>query len=234
MLRKEAVEAGTLDLIKKMMADNRFQDFNLVGGTALALMIGHRKSIDIDLFSTKDFNSLEIAEYLTSTYNAISIQSIKNGVFCFVNNIKIDVLSHQYPLVGDVVTDESIRMISLQDIAAMKLNAIYDNGTRPKDFVDIFALLENFTLDQMLQACHQKYPDINIPVAKNALVYFEDVQLLTPVDFIGPDVKWSDITERLKNAHANPHLSFGLSETTKKVMKKTQSHEKKKNGGRKL
>ena len=107
MLRKEAVEAGTLDLIKKMMADNRFQDFNLVGGTALALMIGHRKSIDIDLFSTKDFNSHEIAEYLTSTYNAISVH-------------------------------------------------------------------------------------------------------LEPIDYIGPDVKWSDITEKLKNAHANPHLNFGL------------------------
>ena len=49
MLRKETVEEGTLDLIKKLMADDVFSDFNLVGGTALSLMIGHRKSIDIDL-----------------------------------------------------------------------------------------------------------------------------------------------------------------------------------------
>lgn len=234
MLRKEAVEAGTLDLIKKMMADTTFQDFNLVGGTALALMIGHRKSIDIDLFTTKDFTSQEIADHLTSTYTAVNVQSIKNGVFCFIDNIKIDVLAHQYPLVGNIVTDEGIRMISLQDIAAMKLNAIYDNGTRPKDFVDIYALLENFTLDDMLQACHQKYPDINILMVKNALVYFEDVQLLEPIDFIGPDIKWSDITERLKNAFHNPDLTFGLPETTQKLMKKIQSDEKRKNRGRKL
>lgn len=161
MLRKEAVEAGTLDLIKKMMADSAFQDFNLVGGTALALMIAHRKSIDIDLFTTKDFTSHEIANHLASTYNAVSIHSIKNGVFCFVNNIKIDVLAHQYPLVGEIVIFDEIRMISLQDIAAMKLNAIYDNGTRPKDFVDIYALLENFSLDEMLHACHLKYPEVN-------------------------------------------------------------------------
>jgi hypothetical protein len=129
MLRKEAVEAGTLDLIKKMMADSRFQDFYLVGGTALALMIGHRKSIDIDLFTTKDFTSQEIADHLISTYNAINVQSIKNGVFCFANNIKIDVLSHQYPLVEDALT-----------------------------------------------------------------------------------IKWSDITERLKDAYHNTHITFGLPE----------------------
>jgi hypothetical protein len=60
VLRKETVTAGTLDLIKTLMADDKLKDFNLVGGTALALIIGHRKSIDIDFFTTKDFNSSDL------------------------------------------------------------------------------------------------------------------------------------------------------------------------------
>ena len=60
MLHKETVEKGTLDLIRKLMADDQLKEFNLVGGTALALKLGHRKSIDIDLFTATDFNSQEI------------------------------------------------------------------------------------------------------------------------------------------------------------------------------
>ena len=144
MLRKETVETRTLDLIKQLMANNNFSNFNLVGGTALSLMIGHRMSIDIDLFTDKDFNSEAISTHLNKQYKAESIQSVKNGVFCFIHDIKVDILAHQYPLVGELETVEGIRMISLLDIAAMKLNAIYDNGTRLKDFVDIYALLQYF------------------------------------------------------------------------------------------
>ena len=61
MLRTNTVEAGTLDLIKRFMSDDRFNGFNLVGGTALALKVGHRKSIDIDLFSTSAFSAPDLA-----------------------------------------------------------------------------------------------------------------------------------------------------------------------------
>ena len=63
MLYKETVEKGTMDLIETLMTDNKFSSFNLVGGTALALKIGHRKSIDIDLFTTSDFNSPQISNH---------------------------------------------------------------------------------------------------------------------------------------------------------------------------
>ena len=234
MLRKETVETRTLDLIKQLMAEDIFSDFNLVGGTALSLMIGHRMSIDIDLFTNKDFNSEEIADYLSKQYKAESIQSIKNGVFCFIHDIKIDILAHQYPLVGTVETVEGIRMISLLDIAAMKLNAIYDNGTRLKDFVDIYALLQYFPLQQLLHAFEQKYPDISPAMVKNALVYHDDVKLLDPIDFVGPKIKWPTITERLIKAFHDPQLTFGLPETTQKLIEKQRQDQKGENKGPKL
>jgi hypothetical protein len=74
MLHEKAVEVGTLDLIKRLMAEDLFSEFSLVGGTALALLIGHRKSIDIDLFTTHAFNAAAIANYLLSHYQAKNVQ----------------------------------------------------------------------------------------------------------------------------------------------------------------
>ena len=158
MLRQETVEKRTLDLIKLLMKDDVFMSFNLVGGTALALKLGHRKSIDIDLFTTSDFSSSDIASHLASTYQAKRIQTITNGVFCFVKGIKIDLLTHKYPFLENIATIDGVRMISLIDIGSMKLNAIYDNGSRLKDFIDLYILLEHYSLKELLEANEKKIP----------------------------------------------------------------------------
>lgn len=233
MLRTQTVETGTLDLIKKLMSDISFNQFNLVGGTALALQIGHRLSIDIDLFSTKPFSASELGHHLSAAYKATEVRTLTNGVFCFINNIKIDLISHQYPLVGNIETVDGIRMVSLLDIGAMKLNAIFDSGKRLKDFVDMYALLEIYSLNELLDACHRKYADLNINMVKNSLLYHDDI-IFAPIGFIGTEIKWPDIADRLKNAFHNPHITFGLPETTQKLLKMIQSDEKKKNRGRKL
>lgn len=218
MLHTETVEKGTLDLIKTLMNDSKFNDFNLVGGTALSLQIGHRKSIDIDLFSTSPFNSQQIADYLALKYRAKDVNRLNNAVFCFIENIKVDILSHQYPLVKNVSVVDDIRLISLEDIGAMKLNAIYNNGSRLKDFVDLYALLEKLSLADMLNAFQKKYPDINIEMAKQAVIYFDDIDFSMPIMHIGGKVDWKDISQRLCDARNNQHLSFGIPSTTKKLL----------------
>jgi hypothetical protein len=139
MLCTKSVEQRTLDLIRKLMSDDKFNNFNLLGGITLALMIGHRISVDIDLFSTTAFNAPELGDHLTTNYKAEEVQILKNGVFCYVNDIKIDLIAHQYPLIGNLETIEGIRMVSLLDIGAMKLNAIFHFGKRLKDFVDMYS-----------------------------------------------------------------------------------------------
>jgi hypothetical protein len=114
MLHTETVEKGTMDIVKKLMADGNFDSFNLVGGTALALKIGHRKSIDIDLFTTSDFNAQELSKYLTTTFNASRVQAVNNGVFCIIDGVKLDLLAHKYSLVEDLEIIEDIRMVSLK------------------------------------------------------------------------------------------------------------------------
>ena len=235
MLQKETVEKGTMDLIIKLMADQKLKPFNLVGGTALALKIGHRKSIDIDLFAAEDFNSQEIADHLTANYNVTRIQTITNGVFSLVDGIKLDLLAHKYPLVEDIETIEGIRMVSLKDIGAMKLNAIYNNGTRLKDFADMYALLEHFSLEDLLQASAKKYPENNIAIVKQALIHHEDIDFTVPIDYIREELQWPHIADRLAKAHQNPQLIFTkLPPLTRHLMEKIRQKKPGKGKGRRL
>lgn len=208
MLHTETVEAGTLALLKKILSDKEFQSFNLAGGTALSLQLGHRKSIDLDLFTDKDFDSKKLADHLINTYSAQSTGHLKNAVFCKVDNIKVDILAHQYPLINKVQVTDGVRMLSLEDIGAMKLNAILYNGTRLKDFVDMHRLLQHIPLHKLTEAFENKYPDVNAQMACNGLLYHQDINLKEKIDFIGKDILWEEIAVRLREAVANDRKVF--------------------------
>jgi hypothetical protein len=157
MLYTETVEAKTLDLIKKLMADSELKDFNLVGGTALSLQIGHRISEDIDLFSQKAFDSLGLKKHLERDYGAINKMVEGNTIRAEIGDVKLDILAHQYPMVKPIVVVDGIRFTSLEDIGAMKINAIARDGTRVKDFIDMYSLLEYKSLKQLVSAYVKKY-----------------------------------------------------------------------------
>src|ERR1035438_4050934 len=137
MLRKETVSEPTLDLLKTLMQDDLFRDFFLVGGTALALRIGHRLSIDIDLFSMNSFCEEDLLSAMEAKYNFQLDYRRKNTLKGEIAGVKVDLITHNYPLVKPLQEVEGLRMASLEDITAMKLNAISGNGTRIKDFIDV-------------------------------------------------------------------------------------------------
>ena len=205
MLYKETVESRTLDLIKLLMADSRLGTFFMVGGTALSLQIGHRISIDIDLFIQKEFDSLDLKRYMEEVYGMTDAKAIKNGLFGFVNDIKIDLIAHQYPLIQSLQEVEEIRMASLQDIGAMKLHAIVQNGSRYKDFIDMYFLLEHEPLQVFTNAYEKKYfPESSINVAKNGLVYFDDIDYTVPIKLIKEPLPKEMIQTRLRDCVGNP------------------------------
>lgn len=167
MLHTETVTADTLALIKRLMADNELSDFTLVGGTALALHIGHRTSIDIDLFSIKSFDTEKTGKFLSEKYEAQDMQILKNGIFCFIDDIKVDIIAHQYPLLNPVEVLDGIRLVSIDDIAAMKLHAIVQNGKRIKDYADVYVMLEHRSMEQLYLAYEEKYhPNASRQVAQ--------------------------------------------------------------------
>ena len=208
MLHTKTVEARTLDLIKRLMSDEKLKDFRLVGGTALSLCIGHRISIDIDLFNDQKFDATSIKEHLQETYNTDRLIAITNGVFGLIDNIKVDLITHQYNWLQPVNKVDGIRMASLEDIGGMKVHAIVQSGSRLKDFVDVYHLLEHFSMNQLVSFYAEKYPEANRILAENSLVYFEDIQFDVPVNLTNRAADWKQMSQRLMEAYLNKQSVF--------------------------
>jgi len=175
MLHKETVNAATLELIKRLQSDLLFRDFVLVGGTALSLQIGHRISVDIDFFTRNNFDNQELLEYLELNYGFQMQYIHQNTLKGIINGVFVDFLKHDYPNVAIPAKIEGIVLSSLNDIAAMKVNAITGNGTRIKDFVDIYFLLKQFTFSQIIEFYKIKYKTRNDFHAIKSLTWFDDI-----------------------------------------------------------
>lgn len=207
MLHTETVEARTLDLIRALMSDTKLQAFFLVGGTALSLKLGHRISIDIDMFSDKEFDAESIGAHLKGKYGLTDDQVIKNGAFGFIDQVKVDFISHRYPLLKPMEVIDGIRMLSLEDIGAMKLHAIVQNGSRLKDFIDVYYLLEKIPFGLLSKAYCQKYPNATPQMAHSGLLYHADIDFSVPVTMLKSKLDWAIINDRLRNAVLKNHWS---------------------------
>ncbi len=195
MLQTQTVSPELLELLRQIMESEFFSDFVLVGGTALALQIGHRNSIDLDFFGKKEIEEERILEELEQFGNVEKKAGSKNILVCSVNQIKVDFVNHKYPFLDQRLNIENIRMASPKDIAAMKLNAIEGRGTK-KDFIDLFFLLNNFSLEEMIEFYNQKYVNHTDFMMLKSLTYFTDADLFPqPKMFV--DFDWENCKEVL-------------------------------------
>lgn len=208
MLQKTAINNSTLELLNKLMDDEFLKDFVLVGGTALALQLGHRISVDIDLFSSASFNENELADYLRAKYQFKLDFISKNTLKGEIDGVQLDCIAHQYPWINSLNLDENIRFASFDDIAAMKLNAIAGTGTRVKDFIDIAFLSCKIPLNKMLEGYEMKY-NTNPIISIKAITYFDDVNFNEPIKMAnGSKLNWVKIEKRLKNMQDYPDRIF--------------------------
>jgi len=99
----------------------------------LALWLGHRKSIDLDFFIHQNFDSQSLAFTLEKDLDAINIETGTNLVRCFISEIKVEFISHQYPLLKEPKKIDNINIASIEDLSALKLNAVVNRGSK-KDF----------------------------------------------------------------------------------------------------
>ena len=177
MFSKEAIGSGTLELLKELQSANLLKDFHLAGGTSLAMQIGHRLSIDLNLFTQNDFDSNLLLEYLEESFGFKLNFSSKNTLKGSISNVNIDLITHKYPLVKNLRIEDGVRLFSIEDLAAMKMNAIAGNGTRSKDFIDIYFILKQFSIADILGFYATKYSSRNQLHAIKSLNYFDDISL---------------------------------------------------------
>jgi hypothetical protein len=147
---KRIVAPATFLLTQKLLAMPELSGFVLVGGTAPAMQIGHRNSIDIDLFSREDFSTKALIRRIKEFYPVEVTLERKNTILSIVNKIKVDFIRHDYPFIKPPIDEDGIRMLSMEDIAAMKFHAIIPSGKRLKDFIDIFFLPERLSMEAMM------------------------------------------------------------------------------------
>ena len=199
MLQLQTVLPDTLELLKELSSRPEMNGLRLVGGTALALQYGHRQSIDLDFFGTLAVEQDDIIEMFSSMDSFTIHNRTKRILQGALRGIKVDVIDYsQYPWIDAAVVEDGITLASPRDIAAMKINAIEGRGTC-KDFVDIYFLLQNYTLSELLDLYAQKYPNHSFFRALLSLNYFDDAEqqampkMLFPVDW--DKIKSAIITE---------------------------------------
>jgi predicted nucleotidyltransferase component of viral defense system len=179
MLHIETVEPGAFSVLKQLMEIPKLKDFSLVGGTALSLYFGHRKSVDLDLFSTNQFENTVIVDTLKKKFHDKFIMEEKAprfGVFCFIHDVKVDFVMHPHLLIRPELSIDDIRMFSVEDIIAMKVQAILGRG-RKKDFWDIAELLLHYTINDFINFHKEKYTSQNLLITvPQALTYFADAE----------------------------------------------------------
>jgi predicted nucleotidyltransferase component of viral defense system len=177
VLFTNTVAGETYGLLQELMALEVLEPFNLVGGTALSLLLGHRYSVDLDLFATVEFdrNAMHTALLAHFQSRIIITSSVKNtlGVFAVIDGVKVDICTRPYPLLKPIVVIDGVRCISLEDIAASKIFAISGRGAK-KDFWDLDRLLDVFTIEEMAGFYHQRYQQVlAISVAKMVTTFSE-------------------------------------------------------------
>jgi len=166
--------------------------FYLAGGTAIALHLGHRESVDFDFFvSGPIVDPGSFTAYLRDTgINVTHVATAVDTLHCSVDSVKLSLFGYRYPLVGEPVewSEAQVNLASLDDLACMKLAAVTQRGAR-KDFVDIHAIVTcHRPLGELLELFKRKYSTDEVAHILVALSYFDDAEAEPmPRMHVGPD-----------------------------------------------
>ncbi len=168
----------------------------LAGGTALALQIGHRISVDLDFFTVHEFNETEILTKLATLPEFVKDGIAKWTVWGKIGQTKFSLFYYKYPLLEETVLFEDLQLASFADIAAMKIHAIADRGAK-RDFIDVHFLAKKYTLEEMISFYQKKYavPEDYLYSIFRALDYFEDAEQEKEMPQMLVNVSWEEVKE---------------------------------------
>lgn len=197
MLHFETIDPATLELLEQLLQLDILKNFRLAGGTSLALQMGHRKSIDLDFFGQTEADEYALADSIAGVGNVRLINKSKNIHIYTINNIKVDIVNYPFAWLAPPVVSDTLILAAPIDIAAMKLSAITGRGTK-KDFIDLYFLLNEFSLPEMLDFHQRKFPDVSAFMVLKSLSYFADAEN-DPMPNMLQIVSWDEVKRRITN-----------------------------------
>ncbi len=161
------------------------QDFYLAGGTALALQLGHRDSIDFDFFCPQNIDTQKLFEKVREVFKGrkvFKVQDEKNTLTVLIGEtVKISFFSYKYDLLDQLIEEPNLKLASVLDIACMKLSAITSRGVN-KDYIDLYYILQELDLSLLLDKSAIKFPELDSSLILKSLVYFKDLEI-EPIRF---------------------------------------------------
>lgn len=183
----------TVRAIKLVSKIPAIKNAYLAGGTALALQIGHRISVDLDFFTKEDFDE-KILEQELSYYKEFKKEGTAwKTVWGKIGCTKFSIFYYKYSLLNEAINFSDIKVASLEDIAAMKIHSLGDRGTK-RDFIDLYFLSKKFSLEQMLGFYDKKYGDLKEKSYHliRSMNYFEDAKEEQMPQMV-KDVDWNEV-----------------------------------------
>jgi predicted nucleotidyltransferase component of viral defense system len=206
--KQKKVIAEKEEQVLEILSKEDFIDgFYLAGGTALALQIFHRKSLDLDFFTSKTFKPHQISDGLDSAFGyKVKVRGLERGTLHVkIKDSMVSFLEFKYPLLSKMQKKVyGVKLADIKDIAAMKLSAIHGRGSK-KDFYDIYFILKKlYSFDNIVLFYKRKFSlsKEDITLLLKSLIYFENAEK-EPEPILLEEANW----EGVKN--------FLISETTK-------------------
>src|SRR3972149_5598326 len=193
-MHSECLRPKTRKVFSRFKEAAASHGFILAGGTALALHMGHRVSEDLDFFTNHNFDeqvlSLELSKFKEFREEGKSWKTI----WGWLSKTKFSIFYYKYPLIEKAIEFEGIRIANKEDIAAMKIHAIEERGTR-RDFVDVYILAKEFSLEQMFLFYDKKYAVLedHLYGIIRSLSYFEDAEKEHQMPKMIESVSWDEV-----------------------------------------
>lgn len=203
----EILDSKRLKILKELSFLGK-DDYYLAGGTALALQLGHRTSLDFDFYCSQHFDSVGLFSKLQSVFGDRVVERYheEDTLTGDIDGIHFSFFWYKYPLIRVLKDFEGVLLASIEDIAAMKIIAIVQRGTR-RDFVDIYYLLKRVDLDTLFFWTEEKYPAFNRYMGMRALIYFDDAEKETDesrITIFDKKLTWKEVKKTIaKEVHAH-------------------------------
>jgi hypothetical protein len=200
MLHRKTLAPDALELLKELMQKPYLRDFCLVGGTSLSLQIGHRISLDLDLFGSLPFETSELKSLLEDDFNSFQVElERKNTLLATINDTKVDFIRFKYGFAYPLIVEQGIRFADIKDIAPVKLDAVSGRG-RKKDFFDLYYLLQYFSLPQLLELYQAKYNHTTIFHVIKSINYFAEAEGENDPIVFDKKVTWEKVKKEIVKA----------------------------------
>jgi hypothetical protein len=197
-MHEEILAKPTQKLFGKLTGLPWLSDFYLAGGTALALQLGHRTSVDLDFFTGKPFDEGKMIENLAAIGKIEILQKERQSITGILDGVKISFLGYPYPILKPALSFQGAAIASIEDVACMKLDALASRGTK-RDFIDLYCIGKTLPLKEVVGLFQMKYASIhyNLLHIKKSLAYFDDAEGDPLPDMLVP-INWSEVKEFFK------------------------------------